>query len=90
MESDRPQLWTRRRALRAFGITGAGALIAACSQPAAAPPTAAPAPPTQAPAAPKPTTAPAAAAPAAPATAAPRGVARIQGLLISMEPAEKF
>jgi iron(III) transport system substrate-binding protein len=73
VESVRPQLWTRRALLRAGGLTGVAALIASCSQPAAAPPTAAPAKPTQAPAAPPPTTAPAAAPakPAAPATAAP-------------------
>jgi iron(III) transport system substrate-binding protein len=60
--------------LRAGGLTGVAALIAACSQPAAAPPTAAPAKPTTAPAAAAPTTAPAAAPaqPAAPAaTSAP-------------------
>jgi iron(III) transport system substrate-binding protein len=66
VEFDRPQLWTRRQLLRAGGLTGVAALIAACSQPAAAPPTAAPAKPTAAPAAPPPTTAPAVAQPAAP------------------------
>ncbi len=75
MESDRPQLWTRRQLLLTAGITGAAALLAACSQQAAAP-TAAPAKPTQAPAAPPPTAAAAAAPakPAAPAAPAPAAV----------------
>jgi iron(III) transport system substrate-binding protein len=72
VDSVRPQYWTRRQMLRVCGLTGAAALIAACSQPAASPPTAAPAKSTQAPAAP-PTTAPAAAPaqPAVPTAAAP-------------------
>lgn len=74
LEPDRRQAWTRRQALRAFGLTGMVALVAACAQPAASP-TAAPAKPTAAPA-PPPTAAPAA-APAKPAapTAANAGFA---------------
>ncbi len=65
---------SRRQALRAFGLSGITAVLAACTQAAApsptapaapAKPTAAPPAPNTAPAAPAPTTAPAAGAPAA-------------------------
>src|SRR5688572_26056612 len=63
--TDRASSWmrlTRRRALELLGLSGAGALLAACSAPAPASPTAAPA---------KPTTASAAAAGSPAAAASP-------------------
>lgn len=63
---------TRRQVLRALGLSGVTAMLAACSQAAAPSPTAAPAKPTAAPAAAAPTTAPVAPAPTtAPAVVAP-------------------